>query len=93
MSFSALHAPCPVIVVSSCGPSSGASERCLMHLKRMQSGPKDSAVSMQNDILVQHIDAHAIIVLHIDSSSSTPVVGGGIALDSLHCTAQVCRLA
>jgi hypothetical protein len=48
---------------------------------------------MQNDILVQHIDAHAIIVLHIDSSSSTPVVGGGIALDSLHCTAQVCRLA
>jgi hypothetical protein len=60
-----------------------------MHLKRMQSEPKDSPIASQNHILVQHNDAHAIIVLHIDSSSSTPVVGGGIALDSLHCTTQV----
>ena len=55
----------------------------------MQSEPKDSPIASQNHILVQHNDAHAIIVLHIDSSSSTPVVGGDIALDSLHCTTQV----
>ena len=64
-----------------------------MHLHRMQSGPKDSALALQNHILVQHNDAHAIIVLHVDSSSCTPLVGGGIALDSLHCTAQVLQLA
>jgi hypothetical protein len=60
-----------------------------MHLKRLQSASDQGALSSQNHIVVQHDDAHAIIVLHVDSASCTPV-GGGIALDSLHCTAQVC---
>ena len=60
-----------------------------MHLKRMQSVPPDSADVALNRIVVQHDAAHAIIVLHVDSSSCTPIVGGGIALDSLHCAAQV----
>jgi hypothetical protein len=55
----------------------------------MQSVPPDSADVALNRIVVQHDAAHAIIVLHVDSSSCTPIVGGGIALDSLHCGAQV----
>jgi hypothetical protein len=80
----------PVVVnANACGPSSGAAERCVMHLKRLQSASSQDSSSSHNHILVQHDDAHAIIVLHVDSASCTPVVGGGIALDSLHCTAQV----
>jgi hypothetical protein len=60
-----------------------------MHLKRLQSELKESDSAAQYRVLVQHDNAHAIIVLHVDSSSCTPVVGGGVALDSLHCTVQV----
>jgi hypothetical protein len=56
----------------------------------MQCAAHESADALHNRIVVQHDDAHAIIVLHVDSSSCTPIIGGGIALDSLHCTAQVC---
>jgi hypothetical protein len=79
----------PVVAVKTCGPLSGSAERCLMHLKRLQSELKESESAAQYRVLVQHDDAHAIIVLHVDSSSCTPVVGGGVAVDSLHCTVQV----
>jgi hypothetical protein len=92
MATTSLHVRSPVVVVSSSGASSGCAERCLMHLKRMQSVPLDCADVALNRIVVQHDDAHAIIVLHVDSSSCTPIVGGGIALDSLHCAAQVGQL-
>ncbi len=88
MTSAAVHVPPPVVVVKSCGASSGAAERCLMHLKRMLCATQEKLDSSQNHIVVQHEDAHAIIVLHVDSSSCTPIVGGGIALDSLHCAAQ-----
>ena len=61
-----------------------------MHLKRMQCATHEKSDALQNRIVVQHDDAHAIIVLHVDPSSCTPIIGGGIALESLHCTAQVC---
>jgi hypothetical protein len=89
-SSSIFESPAHVIKVSSSGPQSGAAERCLMHLHRMQSAPNSSLASY-NHILVQHDEAHAIIVVHVDSASFTPVVGGGIVLDCLHCTAQVMR--
>jgi hypothetical protein len=89
MTSAAVHVPPPVVAVNSSGASSGAAERCLMHLKRMLCATQKNLDSSQNHIVVQHDDAHAIIVLHVDASSCTPIVGGGIALDSLHCAAQV----